>query len=226
MNLCKNLQLNEERVEVYSLNTDSWRSIATVFPFKGWLRNPGVPFNNGTCFFWYALKSECVMILSFDFSSEKFRSISFLNVDSRLPSARHASVISDKIACVCGREDFLKEIWVFDEYGSVNESWVKLYTIDMYAMDRRMLVRWLSMNGNYLYLTAMGCMCRYNVVTKEIKNLSTMETCKEAYYKDWRFFDLKIQYSTSDLVEFKESLLSVGKGNNEWIKRNDNQLNL
>ncbi|KAF5191061.1 hypothetical protein FRX31_019353 [Thalictrum thalictroides] len=53
------------------------------------------------------------------------------------------------------------------------------------------------MNGNYLFLVRDQQFCMYNIVTQELTNLSTR-----------RFLnDTRIQ-----IAEYKESLVSVGKG--------------
>lgn len=81
-----------------------------------------------------------------------------------------------------------------------------------------MLVRWLFVNEKRLFFKTSGCsggnngnaavelVYGYNVVTKELKNLSIVkEKSSNGLTISWaRGFEI--------LVDFKESLLSVGKG--------------
>ncbi|KAF5185728.1 hypothetical protein FRX31_024687 [Thalictrum thalictroides] len=85
------------------------------------------------------------------------------------------------------------EVWVLYTYG-VKESWTKLYSVGPFLSPT---TKGLSMNGNFLFLVTDRKLCMYNIVTQKLTDLSTRG-----------FFNPgQIQ-----VAEYKESLVSVGKG--------------
>ncbi|KAF5201596.1 F-box protein cpr30-like [Thalictrum thalictroides] len=141
-------QINTQ-AEVYSLSTDSWKTIDAanlpVWSVRHGL-NINAPFRN--CIFcWLGITRHTTKasssyvemgiptIFVFDFSKEVFETMSLPDVCSKLAdfSRLRLASLKDNIACIESEdllpwENGIYIIWVLNEYG-VKESWTKLYTV-------------------------------------------------------------------------------------------------
>ncbi|PIA57850.1 hypothetical protein AQUCO_00500044v1 [Aquilegia coerulea] len=199
----------KRRVEVYSLNMDSWRNIDVVLPVDiNVVSDPKAPFRNGIycwsgwdSFMENGLSINRNIILSFDFSKEVFGTMPVPDVCLNLQDCKlKLALLRENIACIewvyhpPERENWNCKIWVLNEYG-VKESWTKLYTI---VLDSKAFPRLLSMNGMIIWIknyqfTSESRLCLYNTITQELKSLPYDGT-----------FPLYLQ-----VANYKESLVSI-----------------
>ncbi|XP_060200384.1 F-box protein CPR1-like [Lycium barbarum] len=123
----------EWKGEVYDSSIDSWREHQELpwrynFPYSE-------IFYKGA-FHWYAHR-KIVIILCFDISTEIFRTMQVPETCAEYDEKCHSLVVLDEsLTFICypdpGRESSpiqeTTKIWIMEEY-SVNESWIKKYTI-------------------------------------------------------------------------------------------------
>ena len=137
--------LEEAKAEIYSLSTDSWRTVViSMESLRGYEPNFGTTmfkwmeppclFLNGALHT-VAITSRHRFILSFDVNDESFREI-------MLPpnGPNHLDVVTVNLAVFKGslavfvfvqlRQGILCQIWVMEEYG-VTESWTRKYMVPM-----------------------------------------------------------------------------------------------
>ncbi|EEF47407.1 F-box protein At3g07870 [Ricinus communis] len=118
------------RAHVYTLgfSTGTWRRIENVPSFE---QNSSRPFSNAFangCFHWFFLRE----IMTFDFESEKFKSIPLPHHDYDEDTWINIGVLKDSIFISkhvdqgYGHEAI--EIWLMKEYGAV-ESWVRVHVL-------------------------------------------------------------------------------------------------
>lgn len=199
------------RVELYSLNMDSWRVLDVVLPNNGFTigSNPKTPFQNGIyCWSGYELLMENGLeiyhnsILSFDFAKEVFGTMPLPDVYSFVRGHFKLALLWENLACFDWLADPPKpddwhcEIWVLNEYG-VKESWTKLHTV---VLESLAFTRFLSRNGLIVWMKRVKsnpvqelsfCVC--NPITQELMKLP---------------FDV---FAFNDLLfaNYKESLVSI-----------------
>ncbi|XP_026398187.1 F-box/kelch-repeat protein At3g23880-like [Papaver somniferum] len=134
------------KVQIYSLNTDSWRWIdvdlpthcPSLYDYKQGLYLNGNYFILGVDYCYPDVYSD-LGILSFDFNNEIFRKFP-APAGSNVPGSRltHLYSIGDKLACTKDRDCDFFEVWVLNDYNMKEESWATLYTIGP-LWDRRVL---------------------------------------------------------------------------------------
>ncbi|KAF9623321.1 hypothetical protein IFM89_000810 [Coptis chinensis] len=131
--------------EMYNLSTDSWTTIDTGVLHVDYISSdPKAPYRNGS-YCWFASKGHPIesdngeifnpFILSFDFSSKVFGTMSLPEVDGvKFDTYPQLAILRDNLALI-NKVDFSYEmgathfeIWVLNEYG-VKESWTKLYKV-------------------------------------------------------------------------------------------------
>ncbi|KAI9122451.1 hypothetical protein K1719_006291 [Acacia pycnantha] len=115
-------------IEVYSLNSDCWRTIyVDNAPYR--LRENGIwnSYLNGFYHWLGSSERDDTYILSFDFSKEVLGVIKLpLEVSS---SRESVGVLGGSLACVSFSQYGNFEIWVMNEYG-VENSWTKKFQIE------------------------------------------------------------------------------------------------
>uniref|UniRef100_A0A5B6YUY8 F-box domain-containing protein n=1 Tax=Davidia involucrata TaxID=16924 RepID=A0A5B6YUY8_DAVIN len=117
-------------VEVYTLSTDSWRSIEVAVPFIFIYSSPDVPF---VCrsFHWPAYSSGDVfrqLIVSFDISEEAFGEIMLPNYQVDGDKLHESIKVYKGLLALFVWSTHCCHVWVMKEYG-VPESWMKQLTI-------------------------------------------------------------------------------------------------
>ncbi|XP_048134308.1 F-box/kelch-repeat protein At3g06240-like [Rhodamnia argentea] len=187
-------RLGEEKpgVQVYSLRTDSWRSLewksleCEAAAFRA--PNPAVFFNGSL--HWFILKFSDLMgtyvygsILSFDLAGEVFDQMAlpeeFCNDHSELSMAVLNGLLAVFIDCVeegAGYPDShsICSVWVMREYG-VPESLTKLYTFDVCALVNE----FYGFTGNGEVLMSMDGrgLVSWNPITRQFENLPLSTKC-------------------------------------------------
>ncbi|PIA40695.1 hypothetical protein AQUCO_02400039v1 [Aquilegia coerulea] len=167
-------------VQVYNLSTDSWRIIHKDFllPFDNISTSrPNVVYKNGICFCCGTYKSnEFVwkhwVLISFNFTTEVIRTTLMPVPDTHDTICMYAlDFFDDNIVCLSrGRwEKHTYDKWVLHGYGTVNESWTKLYTYESFPDIRPIK---FSKNKDFLVLGInVGALFLCNLVTQEMQDL-------------------------------------------------------
>ncbi|CAN7077286.1 unnamed protein product [Brassica oleracea var. botrytis] len=125
----------KNKYEIYDLTSDSWRVLgATTDWFLAKYRRGGISFKGNT--YWVATWSHTDFLLSFDFSTEMFQSLSLPHPYSHSISA--LSVVGENKLCLLGtsriyyssRDLHVSETtcWVGNSLGSIM-SWSELLTV-------------------------------------------------------------------------------------------------
>ncbi|KAF5186647.1 F-box family protein [Thalictrum thalictroides] len=160
-------QQSRVRVEVYSLNMDSWRVLDVVLPIDIHIASdPRTPYRDGI-YCWSGwdsfMENGSVIyrnsILSFDFTKEVFGTMPMPDVysfvrGSLVRCSLKLALLRENIACFEWVRDPPKtdnwhcKIWVLNEYG-VKESWTKLYTV---VLESRAFSKFISLNGMIIWL--------------------------------------------------------------------------
>ncbi|KAF9626637.1 hypothetical protein IFM89_037618 [Coptis chinensis] len=167
------LNLMTCRVDLYSLSTDSWRPIDTVVPFPHVYSDPKAPLRNGIYCWLGKDESERHAILSFDFTTEVFKT---MTVPDDYGVGYHGylklALLRENIACIewvfYSNNPYIWhcKIWVLNEY-DVMESWTKLNTIELELFAYPCAV---LMNGKIIgYGSNGGNLCFYDLVVQELK---------------------------------------------------------
>ncbi|OMP08790.1 hypothetical protein COLO4_06123 [Corchorus olitorius] len=157
------------KTKVYSLNSDSWKSIDGEVPIRYplhwpfqkrqwpyWGRWNGVLVNHALHWLLvnknHDLDSSLVnnAVIAFDLTTEEYRQLSLPRVMSS--SARDlCEQVYELGGCLC--VTFVNDIWVMKEYGS-RESWIKIFTVnDDDAIQSRGLAYTYSKSGEKLLMT-------------------------------------------------------------------------
>ncbi|XP_048128050.1 F-box/kelch-repeat protein At3g06240-like [Rhodamnia argentea] len=177
------------RVEIYSLSTDSWRSLEWEVPaFCGY--RTAVFFNGKLHSFAFKFDGpwgKCAdgLIVSFDVAGEVFDEIA-LPEEIQKDSGRlivSVAVLSDLLAVFtsrCGdayadpKPQSVCSIWVMRDYG-VPKSWTKLYNFEA----RGMVIGFggFTCNGELLMEIHSGEPFSWNLITRQFTNLPLLETC-------------------------------------------------
>ncbi|KAF9593263.1 hypothetical protein IFM89_021019 [Coptis chinensis] len=199
--------------EMYNLSTDSWTTIDTaVLPVDYIGSDPKAPYRNGS-YCWLASKGRPTesengeifnhnhFILSFDFSSKVFGTMSLPEVDSvKFDVCPQLAILRDNLALI-NTVDFSYEmctnnfeIWVLNEYG-VKESWTKLYKVGPFVRSSPI---GLSRNGDNFFLTTEFKPCIYNFLTQSI-----MYPVQETWADD----------TVYKVAVYNDSLVSIDRGN-------------
>ncbi|KAF9593249.1 hypothetical protein IFM89_021005 [Coptis chinensis] len=196
--------------EMYNLSTDSWRTIDTGVLRVDYIgSDPKAPYRNGS-YCWLASKGRAIeaeigeiynhFILSFDFSSEVFGTMSLPEVDSiKFDPCPQLAILRDNLALITKvvfsyeMDTTHFEIWVLNEYG-VKESWTKLYKVGPFLVS---IPIGLSRNGDNFFLTTKFKPCIYNFLTQNI-----MYTVQETWGYD-TFYKVAI---------YNDSLVSIDRG--------------
>ncbi|OVA01221.1 F-box domain [Macleaya cordata] len=134
---------NSSEVMVYSLRSNSWKSIQDIpyDPSYGG-RQPGVLVNGALHWIatrWIGSKARKVVLVSFDIGDETFKEVPppehFKNKKfhkNKLGSLRNCLNVGVLGGCLCVLCHLYKvifvDVWVMKDYG-VRESWTKLFTI-------------------------------------------------------------------------------------------------
>ncbi|KAL3721388.1 hypothetical protein ACJRO7_033819 [Eucalyptus globulus] len=174
----------ETRVQIYTLSTDSWRSLECEVPA---LCNP-IPavFLNGNLHWFVSKHTEGYgSVLLFDVASEVFDEMvpseEFLHVLS-VSSEAVLSVLNDLLAVCTIRGEAVGHpkplsvcsIWVMREYG-VPESWTELYSFEY--SGRVSGVDGFTRDGELLMLTADKGQVSWNPITGQFAILSLPRCC-------------------------------------------------
>ncbi|KAF9600498.1 hypothetical protein IFM89_009947 [Coptis chinensis] len=171
------LNLMTCRVDLYSLSTDSWRPIDTVVPFPYVFSHPKAPLRNGIYCWLGEDESERHAILSFDFTTEVFKTMTVPDVYGDVhgvdsPAYLRLALLRENLACIewvfYSNDPYIWhcKIWVLNEY-DVMESWTKLYTIELELFAYPCAV---LMNGKIIgYGSNEGRLCFWDLVIQELK---------------------------------------------------------
>lgn len=165
-------------VELYSLNSRSWRSFNTGAPPYGifgytWLQ----AFVNGAVH-WVGYdpcvvkgNDSCGLIVAFDLRDEVFREVMLPSCLEQCAWDVHITVFWGKLAVLhydYGAHKNFCTVWVMEEYG-LADSWTKLYTVDLRG-GLRNLIGFLR-NGVVIGTTVRGKLLSYDPITSRIENL-------------------------------------------------------
>ncbi|KAK2986256.1 hypothetical protein RJ640_021825 [Escallonia rubra] len=132
------------KVEIYHLNTDSWREIDAVVPFVWYFPCSELLFNGA--FHWWADDKDHggESMLSFDISTEVFHQIRLPDVCAFPDGNKRAFlVLNESIALVLYNPSVQTsfDVWLMAEYG-VAESWTKQFTIGPLVQVEHPLLFW------------------------------------------------------------------------------------
>uniref|UniRef100_M1CWH8 F-Box protein n=2 Tax=Solanum tuberosum TaxID=4113 RepID=M1CWH8_SOLTU len=130
---------NRIEIKIYSLRSNSWRSVDHSCPPSGYFLNDCGKFVNGklhwttlTSGLGYNTKEISQNIVSFDLTDEKWGkaekpTFGEGDIDSRL------EVLGSNLSVFCYNKRRYVSVWVMKEYG-VKESWKKMFTINYFDM--------------------------------------------------------------------------------------------
>nr|BAQ19003.1 S19-locus linked F-box protein 3 [Petunia axillaris subsp. axillaris] len=193
----------EKKVEIYDLGIDSWRELDHVdqqFPQLHWLPCSQM-FYKGACH-WIAIPLvDPMVILSFDLSTEIFRTIKMPDNCCFSDGPCYSLVLSnDSLTLICYPDPAqvvdptkdLIDIWIMKDYG-VHESWIKKNTI-----IRLRIVSPLAVWRESLLLCERknGILMFYNLCSNEVKD-----------------FNLHGSPKSLRAMVYKETLTPIPKGN-------------
>ncbi|XP_027153444.1 F-box/kelch-repeat protein At3g06240-like isoform X2 [Coffea eugenioides] len=165
-------------VELYSLNSRSWRSFNAGAPPYGifgytWLQ----AFVNGAVH-WVGYdpcvvkgNESCGLIVAFDLSDEVFREVMLPSCLEQHAWDVYITVFWGKLAVLhydYGAHKNFCSVWVMEEYG-LADSWKKLYTVDLRG-GLRNLIGFLR-NDEVIGVTIRGKLLSYDLITSRINNL-------------------------------------------------------
>ncbi|KAF9602110.1 hypothetical protein IFM89_025155 [Coptis chinensis] len=196
-------------VELYSLSTDSWRTIDVVLTDEIVLpdtcvRSCSQALYRNEIFCWLgtgnlrengSLKGNQRMILSFDFGNQVFGSMPLPDSMKSIHCLhcfedKVLAILRENIACIvlCSLTpeittwDYDFEIWVMNEFG-VKESWTKLYTVGPFSIPRQ---KGFSKNGEFLFTSDSTCLCLYDLFTREKKiiRIEDFGSIQVVFYKE------------------------------------------
>ncbi|KAL3721391.1 hypothetical protein ACJRO7_033822 [Eucalyptus globulus] len=166
--------------EIYSLNTDSWRSLDCEVP--AFCRYSSVVFFNGNLH-WFAFKRRDVSenrngcIVLFDVAGEVFDEMA-LPEEIQRGSEVYLAVFNDLLAVlnsVLAPERYsICSVWVMREYG-VPKSWTKLYTFKASGLVAGF--DGLTRNGELLMEINVGERVSWNPVTQQLTYLPLSMQC-------------------------------------------------
>ncbi|KAF8011772.1 hypothetical protein BT93_I0036 [Corymbia citriodora subsp. variegata] len=178
-----NVQRLETRVQIYSLRTDSWRSLECEVP--AFCRNTSSVFLNGNLH-WLVPKHDDMWwetgyrsIALFDVVNEVFDEMvpseKFLHVIS-VSSQAVLSVLNDLLAVCTSREETVGHpetllcfsVWVMREYG-VPDSWTELYCFQ--TSEQVLGVDGFTRNGDLLLKIDGAKRLSRNPITGQFTNL-------------------------------------------------------
>ncbi|KAI5337885.1 hypothetical protein L3X38_017156 [Prunus dulcis] len=140
-------------IELYSLNSGSWKSITSAAPSYQIAQNfRAQVFVNGAVH-WVASckKGNCFrnVVLSFDMSNETFQEIELPeDLASELPTKYMPISAAGKSICVKHFDQNRHTMWVMREYGVV-ESWEKQVSVDVHVTP--------NFTPNFRVLQVLGC---------------------------------------------------------------------
>ncbi|KAF9599995.1 hypothetical protein IFM89_002468 [Coptis chinensis] len=211
------LNLMTCRVDLYSLSTDSWRPIDTVVPFPHVFSHPKAPLRNGIYCWLGEDESERNAILSFDFTTEVFKTMivpDVFGVDSA--GYLRLALLRENIACIewvfYSNDPYTWhcKIWVLNEY-DVMESWTKLNTIELELFAYPCAV---LMNGEIIgYGSNGGRLCFYDLVVQELKYfpLDPVSFVTEVVVYNATLVSIKstVRASSVDLTENQPSAIDL-----------------
>ncbi|XP_004288691.1 PREDICTED: F-box/kelch-repeat protein At3g06240-like [Fragaria vesca subsp. vesca] len=123
-----NGQQNDDGVvfSVYTLQTDSWRKIDCLFPYRVLGRYDGILVNGGVHWFARKVTDESLVIISFSLAEEKVREIE-LPPNNAFTHRIQVGAFRDWL-CITSSSKYsvtFNEFWVMKNYG-VSESWAKI----------------------------------------------------------------------------------------------------
>ncbi|XP_026451061.1 F-box/kelch-repeat protein At3g06240-like [Papaver somniferum] len=179
-------------IQVYSLASDSWKSIPTcipyTFPYRSYIPESGVFFNG--YLHWLALnQSISKVIVSFDVSDERFKEVQLPN-----ESWKHGcqAIFLESLGvpegrlCVLVKKDYFGpdarlEFWEMLDYG-VEESWTRRYIIthEIIMMDNNFRMMWSFKNGKFLFLSS-GTLALYDPEDGSVRGLNSKH---DIYFMD------------------------------------------
>lgn len=169
-------------VDVYSLATNSWRSIQSIpyrFPFP---REPGVLVNRAL--HWLGVKSakdSSKAIVSLDVTKESFKEIELPRVCSENKQDFRSVGVFEGCLCVIAFNDVKShfDVWVMRDYG-VRESWIVHFSViqNWAEIDNFMRLMWSFKNGEAL-LRNYGDLLLYDPKHGSIKKLRKLTELNE-----------------------------------------------
>ncbi|RZC48999.1 hypothetical protein C5167_017422 [Papaver somniferum] len=116
-------------VQVYTLGSNAWRSIANI-PYNIAYQEPhGILVN--TTLHWSARKSSTQLhsIISFHIESESFEEVPLLQAENFDDTHQISLCVSGRCLCILTHHHKVRtDVWVMKEYG-VRHSWTKLFSI-------------------------------------------------------------------------------------------------
>ncbi|KAL6224029.1 hypothetical protein ACLB2K_002885 [Fragaria x ananassa] len=123
-----NGQQNDDGVvfSIYTLQTDSWRKIDCLFPYRVSGRYDGILVNGGVHWFARKVADESLVIISFSLAEEKVTEIA-LPPNKALTRPIQLGAFRDWL-CITSLSKYsatFNEFWVMKNYG-VSESWAKI----------------------------------------------------------------------------------------------------
>ncbi|XP_030462500.2 F-box/kelch-repeat protein At3g23880-like [Syzygium oleosum] len=177
------------QVDIYSLWTDSWRSLECEVPTFCSDRPPA--FSNGNLH-WFVFKHndlqeyEYGSILLFDVASEVFDEMALPEKLLHVVSVGldvFVSVLNDLLAVIILHENAFRHpdvhcvsyVWVMRDYG-VPESWTKLYTFNPSALVTGFDC--FTWNGELLMLISGGERVSWNPITGQLANFPLSRRCE------------------------------------------------
>ncbi|PIA34558.1 hypothetical protein AQUCO_03700088v1 [Aquilegia coerulea] len=210
------------RAEVYNLSNDTWRSIDAPFSYSILYFDPNVPYQNRIyCWLgWVSKDIDLPSILTFDFTSEVFGTLSLPDELSGHRCCLDLSILRGNIACIHwnGRSSELHDwhfkIWVLTEYG-VKESWTMLYTIRLLYHSLVLPRKFFTSGKFFVVLEDKKCLC--DPLECVCNNQYKMALCDCLTY-EVSFLPIQMSKSVPDnlkIVVYNESLVSIKNANSE-----------
>ncbi|KAI3834062.1 hypothetical protein MKW92_038451, partial [Papaver armeniacum] len=170
------------KVQIYSLNSNSWRWLngGNHFPThcpnhdKG-LYLHGNYFMKGMDYFYQKSSYESQhVILSFDFNKEIFRKFLAPAGADYVRLCPHLYSVGDKLACTksqCTRDGLFFEVWVHNDYNTKEECWTQLYRFGPLSLVYPFGPFAITRNGEFGFMISLSEVIKvYNFTTGEIED--------------------------------------------------------
>ncbi|XP_038699642.1 F-box/kelch-repeat protein At3g06240-like [Tripterygium wilfordii] len=173
------------QIELYSLNSDSWREIPDV-SFDHYHINSFETYNNGV-YYWWAYDNIDHLIMSFDFATETFEKLPLPDCEGAWVEYAQETMYGvlairydyHKVLCTFNglpavifspiqATEKLFDIWVMTEHG-VKESWVKQMSIGPISGVEKPLG--FCKNNGMFFEDSNKQQVLYDSNTQELKNL-------------------------------------------------------
>ncbi|XP_026442747.1 F-box protein CPR1-like [Papaver somniferum] len=165
-------------VQVYTLGSNAWRSIAHIAYNIAYQEPHGILVN--TTLHWSARKSSTQLhsIVSFHIESESFKEVPLPRAENFDDKHQISLCVSGRCLCILTHHHKVRtDVWVMKEYG-VGHSWAKLVSITQQTiLDSFYLMPVLFIKNDVVLLDQnyhSGLLC----MTQNMKMLSLILTCK------------------------------------------------